>query len=140
MGKKIRVNCSVCGKEVVRWKRYNKRVDTHFCNEHLDTFYLSEIKKAQQLSDTKGEKNYNWKGGFSKRPDGYVRIMAEVGNRQLYHRYLIEKNLGTKLRRDQIVHHINGDPSDNRLENLMVITRKEHGGYHKWGRPRQHSK
>ena len=46
------------------------------------------------------------------------------------HRYLMEQHLGRKLRKDEIVHHINGDKKDNRIENLMVVTAKEHSMIH----------
>lgn len=42
------------------------------------------------------------------------------------HRYVMEVALGRLLESDEVVHHINGDKLDNRLENLAVMTRSEH--------------
>jgi len=42
----------------------------------------------------------------------------------------MEQHLGRKLGRYEIVHHINGDPQDNRLENLQVMSLSEHSSYH----------
>lgn len=50
------------------------------------------------------------------------------------HRLLMEERLGRKLDRTEVVHHINGDPSDNRLENLQVMSLSEHAHLHQAGR------
>ena len=52
-------------------------------------------------------------------PEGYVRFKAR-GIRTLAHVLVAEKALGKKLPRGAIVHHVNGDPTDNRTDNLVV--------------------
>lgn len=42
------------------------------------------------------------------------------------HRLVIETHLGRKLLSNEIVHHINGDSKDNRLENLRVMSQADH--------------
>lgn len=42
------------------------------------------------------------------------------------HRRVMEKKLGRRLERGEVVHHINGDRLDNRPENLKRLSAKEH--------------
>lgn len=46
------------------------------------------------------------------------------------HRYIACQILGRKLETDEIVHHVNDNPKDNRRENLMVMSRSLHGKLH----------
>lgn len=54
------------------------------------------------------------------------------GNRifQDEHRKIMEEYLGRKLEKNEIVHHINGNKRDNRIENLQLMTLSEHSRLH----------
>lgn len=47
-----------------------------------------------------------------------------------YYRYLIENKIGRKLLSTEVIHHINFNHSDNRIENLELMTNKEHSSFH----------
>ena len=46
------------------------------------------------------------------------------------HRHLMEVHLGRSLGFNEVVHHINGNKHDNRLENLEVVSRSDHMRMH----------
>ncbi len=52
------------------------------------------------------------------------------GKRKELHRHIMEQHLGRKLGFNEVVHHINEDTRDNRIENLQLMTRAEHQRLH----------
>ena len=74
--------------------------------------------------DQHGEKHWNWKGGHTT-GNGY-RITYRNGRRDYEHRLVAEETIGRLLKPDEIVHHIDGNRSNNSPENLVVMTAQEH--------------
>ena len=46
------------------------------------------------------------------------------------HRYLMEQHVGRKLNSNELVHHLNENSRDNRIENLTIMSRSEHARLH----------
>jgi len=63
----------------------------------------------------------------------YKRIKLNDGRTRDQHRLIMENILGRQLDSNEVVHHINGDCKDNRIENLKVMTRSEHARMHMTG-------
>lgn len=95
-----------------------------------------EILRQRMLGKTK-EKSIHWKGGRILDSRGYyiIRLPEHPNSVNKYvpeHRLNVEKNIGRYLNHNEIVHHINGIKTDNRIENLVICqSLSEHRKYHK---------
>lgn len=65
--------------------------------------------------------------------EAYRRIVIN-GKRVQEHRYIMEQHLGRKLTKVEVVHHINEDKRDNRIENLEIMDARTHMSHHKRGK------
>ena len=52
-----------------------------------------------------------------------------------YPKYLVEQRLGITLKDNETIHHINGNYTDDRPENLLVIDRSKHVSSHQTKTP-----
>lgn len=63
--------------------------------------------------------------------DGYKRIWLTDGSCIKEHDYVMEQHIGRKLKKDECVHHIDGNRSNNDIKNLMLMTIGEHSRLHR---------
>ncbi len=110
-------NCQQCNKEFYA-PAYRKET-AKFCSRRCTTLAHPEItEKARNNSPLM------FRAGITQ-PKKYVVIRVN-GKPIREHRHVMQEHLGRKLESYEQVHHINGDPTDNRIENLQVLTNSEH--------------
>lgn len=75
-------------------------------------------------------------GHKKKRGDGYISIYFPSHPQSTKDGYIMEHDLvmecliGRHLMDDEVVHHINHQRDDNRVENLKLMTKSEHASFH----------
>lgn len=93
---------------------------------------LSEETK-RKISEAK---KIHCAGHKKQRKDGYIcvyypdHINSTKDGYIMEHHLVMEKHIGRPIQKDEVVHHINSIRNDNRLENLQLMTQKEHASYH----------
>lgn len=71
--------------------------------------------------------------------NGYVRLSGKTLRTHpnykkniglMEHHYMMSQYIGRPIYNDEVVHHINGDKQDNRIENLQLMSASEHSKLH----------
>lgn len=111
-----------------------------YCPAHYLQWYKhGEVIPNRPFTKSRfGKENGRWMGGKITNPDGRVLIYCPNhpnpttnGTHVYRYRLVMEKYLGRFLKSSEIVHHKNGDPSDDRICNLEVMTQSKHAKLHK---------
>ena len=111
----------------------------HKCFSDKGQFLKGQIpwNKGKKFSQFSGYKHPNWKGGKSITPCGYTLIYCphhpqrDERNYVFEHRLVMEKYLKRYLKSEEVVHHVNGIKTDNRIKNLrLFINDNEHQKHH----------
>ena len=109
----VRHTCEVCGCE---FKRSTPSRPQRFCNTKCGAIGRSGPYRTKAHGSTSSYR-------------GYVMVHLNGRRRAVPEHVLkVEKVLGRRLRKGELVHHVNGDKADNRNANLLVCRRP----YHSW--------
>lgn len=128
-GEHITLTCDQCGEpfEIIPSKLKNQStgVTRRFCS-----------RACWDKARKNGKDAPKWRGGRYIDSQGYVSVFAPdhpraVNNRVHEHRLVMERQLGRPLQRDEHVHHIDGNRSNNDVSNLVVLSASEHMKLHR---------
>lgn len=123
------INCDNCNLKFIRKSYEIKRNKFNYC---------SLICRNQHYKICRvGPGNPRWKGEKKVRKDGYIFIYKPSHPRANQHGYVFEHHLkmeeflGRYLGIQEVIHHIDGNPSNNFIGNLMLLKNQaEHASIH----------
>jgi DNA-directed RNA polymerase subunit RPC12/RpoP len=125
--------CIECGKE--RWVMLKKEQPQ---SQRCNTCKPKHLLRTRTLNY--GKDHYRWKGGRVVMTNGYIELwldksslffpMAGKDGYVYEHRLVMAQHLGRCLEHGEEVHHRNKDKHDNRLENLELLSKRDHAFRH----------
>lgn len=126
-----------CGREIISTTPKLRSGNTRSCG-----CLRKEIagERFHELNVSKGHKysritNYGYKTLYDP-----ANPCANKRGEVLEHRKVMEDYIGRPLTENEVIHHKNGIKTDNRIENLQILSRSEHQKLHKtdyWNRKKE---
>jgi hypothetical protein len=137
----------VSQRQLVRWMRASGIVGRPKTENKMPTprggthSWGPAISKGLSVSDKTGKGNLgkrgpdapNWKGGTKTIANGRVMLWSPEHKRYYPRAWFAWKaeHPNEEVGTGHVIHHINGDPSDDRPENLVKLTTAEHLRLHR---------
>jgi len=139
--KRVDVKCDICGKtSSTRYANYynsqKKRgwPKTTYCRSCVGKISAQKRKgkpahnKGKKLSENQKGKNHpSWKGGKFISTDGYVMVYVGGDKKKIgwtsyrkEHIVIAEEMMNRPLEKNEVVHHIDGEKTNNEKSNLWV--------------------
>lgn len=129
--------CPVCERKFypLEWKS-TKRIYRESEVRYTSRIYCGDVCRLKYQADKPPEQNYfygkhlvPWNAGkrrdwLVKQQSGYMRIIKAEGGIDYEHRRVV------KCPKGMVVHHIDGNKSNNDISNLRIMTAGEHTRLH----------
>ena len=140
---KIIVKCSWCESDIERYQSQLKLNKNNYCSRACRSKHLSKeynpdgYRKHEHLSEYNRENN-KYRMDFATRVK-LRKAKLGTGHNKGYkkvfgvheHRIIAARKLGRPLLPNEVVHHIDRDKRNNKMENLMVFSsQSEHAKWH----------
>ena len=123
-------DCLVCGERYYKSTFQSKKDwgSSKFCSRtcYWTTVSANIKKRGGYPNPNKGK----GKGWLHKATGYIVTVHPQTGKKILQHRYIMECYIGRPLKKHEIVHHKNEKKTDNRIENLQLLSDVDHRKIH----------
>ena len=89
------------------------------------------IEVDDRISALQSERNPCWKNGITV-SNGYVQVSSKKYSNRLKkeHQIVMENYIGRELKKGEVVHHIDGDKTNNNINNLALMDITAHARLH----------
>lgn len=133
----ILIPCDQCGK---LFKKSAKRItkQNFCCRKCMDEFNSIKFSTYNTIENPMNAKGRTIEERFAMRDrrinakdregKGIHTYIKQLGEPE--HRKIMRIKLGRELKPNEVIHHIDGDRTNNKPSNLLVMTRSEHSRLH----------
>ena len=121
----------------VKWTpEMRKRLSDKYTGDGNPMYGKESWSKGKRRPEITGNKNKRYKRGYWISNTGYkiLEMVNLTGGKKVTEQdFVMEKQLGRRLKENEVVHHKDGNKLNNDISNLKVMSRGEHARYHNFG-------